>query len=243
MIRHPRATDPPEVFRDRVEAGQMLAGRLQGFARRDDVIVLALPRGGVPVGFEVAVRLQVPLDVLIVRKLGVPGREELAMGAIASGDIEVHEDSVIRMYGIPRETISAVARRERVELERRSRLYRGDRPLPELKDRIVILVDDGIATGSTMRAAVAALRKANVRAVVVATPVASGEAVDALWREADQVVTVRVPEMFMGIGLFYGNFEQTTDDEVVALLARSSARFGTQVQTGMVHATRAGRSS
>ena len=228
MIRSHRnaGNGGPEFFRDRVEAGRLLAARLLGFSHRDDVIVLALPRGGVPVGFEVAVRLQVPLDVLIVRKLGVPGCEELAMGAIATGGIEVEDANVIRTYGISREQIARAASQAHAELERRDRLYRGSRPLPELKDRIVILVDDGIATGSTMRAAVAAVRQAGARSIIVATPVASGQAVDELWTEADEVVTVLVPESLMGIGQFYGDFDQTSDDEVIALLSRAAGRHG-----------------
>ena len=207
-------------FRQRFEAGALLADRLAVHAGRDDVIVLALPRGGVPVGFEVAQRLQAPLDVLVVRKLGVPGHEELAMGAIATGGIEYRDESVIASLQVPPVRIADVVRRERTELARRERAYRGDRPFPRLAGRTVIVVDDGIATGSTMRAAVRALRTRRPAAIIVAAPVASESAIEALSPDVTAVVTLLIPEDFFAIGQFYEDFGQTTDEEVKDLLAR-----------------------
>jgi putative phosphoribosyl transferase len=209
-------------FRDRTEAGRLLGQELDEYGRRDDVIVLALPRGGVPVGFEIARRLSVPLDVFIVRKLGVPWHPELAMGAIASGGVQVLNDDVVRAYGIPSYAIREVAEHEQRELERRARDYRGDRPFPDLRGRTVILVDDGLATGSTMRAAVAAVRKQNPATVVVAVPVAAAETCELLRGEADRVVCLRKPEPFSAVGLWYHDFSQTTDEEVRSLLAAAS---------------------
>lgn len=208
-------------FRHRVEAGRLLADKLGAYAGREDVLILALPRGGVPVGFEVARQLKAPLDVLIVRKLGVPGHEELAMGAITIGGVEYRDESVIASLAVPPTSIAEVVRRERAELARREHAYRGDRPFPRLEGRTVIVVDDGIATGSTMRAAVRALQTKRPAAIIVASPVASASAMLALQPEVDAVVTLLIPEDFFAIGQFYDDFSQTTDEEVKALLARS----------------------
>ena len=208
-------------FRNRTEAGRVLADELKRYANRDDVIVLALPRGGVPVAFEVAHALHAPLDVFVVRKLGVPGHEELAMGAIASGGVLVIEPSVVEDLSIPMEVILDVAAREEQERLRREREYRGDRPAPEVRGRTVILVDDGLATGSTMRAAVAALKKLQPAKIVVAVPVAVRSTCEELAEEVDEVVCARTPEPFYGVGEWYADFSQTTDEEVRELLARA----------------------
>jgi putative phosphoribosyl transferase len=209
------------LFENRAEAGRLLGKALQAYAGRQDVIVLALPRGGVPVGFEVARLLAAPLDLLLVRKLGTPGREELAMGAIASGGVSVLNKDVVTSCWIDDETIEAVAVRERRELERRERLYRGERPVPEIKGCCVILVDDGLATGATMLAGVAALRQRLPARIVVAVPVASARAVERLRTEADEVVCLAVPEPFLAVGQWYREFGQTDDEEVKALLAQA----------------------
>ena len=208
-------------FRNRTEAGRVLAQELSAYANRDDVIVLALPRGGVPVAFEVAHALHAPLDVFVVRKLGVPGHEELAMGAIASGGVLVIEPSVVEDLSIPMEVVLDVAAREEQERLRREREYRGDRPAPEVRGRTVILVDDGLATGSTMRAAVAALKKSQPAKIVVAVPVAVRSTCEELAEEVDEVVCARTPEPFYGVGEWYADFSQTTDEEVRELLARA----------------------
>jgi putative phosphoribosyl transferase len=210
-------------FSDRREAGRRLAALLQPLASEPDVIVLGLPRGGVPVAYEVAQALDAPLDVFVVRKLGVPGHEEYAMGAIASGGIRVLNHEVVRQLQIPSGAVEAVERDERRELERRERLYRDDRPVPSLRDRTVVLVDDGLATGSTMLAAVQAVRTQRPRRIVVAVPVASREAHDAMNRQADACVCVSTPDPFYGVGLWYLNFNQTTDEEVQELLAAARA--------------------
>jgi predicted phosphoribosyltransferase len=209
-------------FRDRREAGRELAARLERYAGREDVLVLALPRGGVPVAYEVARALDAPLDIFLVRKLGVPGHEELAMGAIASGGVRVLNQSVIDALGIAPEDVEAVARAEGQELRRRLRAYRGDRPPPEVRDRVVVLVDDGLATGSSMRAAVAALRRQGPAWVVVAVPVGAPSTCAALAEEADEVVCARTPEPFYSVGLWYADFTQTTDEEVRELLGRAA---------------------
>jgi predicted phosphoribosyltransferase len=211
----------PARFQDRRQAGLVLAQRLREYADRPDVIVLALPRGGVPVGFEVARELRLPLDVFVVRKLGVPGQEELAMGAIASGGVVVRNDEVVEALGISDELIDLVAERERRELERREQLYRDDRPPPEVRDKILLLVDDGVATGSTMRAAVAALRRLGPSQIIVAVPTAASQTYEILGREADSCVCVMTPEPFRAVGLWYDDFSQTTDEEVRELLARA----------------------
>lgn len=209
-------------FQNRVEAGQMLAKRLTKYANRPDVLVLALPRGGVPVGYEVAQALNAPLDVFVVRKLGVPGHEELAMGAIASGGVRVLNGSVIKGLNIPDDVIDAVAEREFCELERRERAYRDDRPAPEVQGRTVILVDDGIATGSTMKAAVEALRQLEARRIVVATPTAALSTVREMRQDVDEFLAVMTPADFAGVGQGYEDFSQTSDEEVRDLLEKGS---------------------
>jgi putative phosphoribosyl transferase len=206
------------IFADRKAAGQRLAQLVSKYAGRDDVIVFALPRGGIPVGFEVARALGAPLDVFVVRKLGVPGHEELAMGAIASGGVVVLSRDLIDQIGVPEEWIQRVIDGERRELERRELMYREGRPLPDVRGRIVILVDDGLATGATMQAAIAALRRLGPARVVVAVPVAPVETCQALSRQADEMVCAETPEPFRAVGLWYDDFSQTTDDEVRALL-------------------------
>jgi len=206
------------AFKDRHEAGIALAGLLQGYARRNDVVVLALPRGGVPVAHEVATALHVPLDVFSVRKLGVPGHPELAMGAIASGGVQVLNDDVLAWYRPSADTLEAVARVEMRELARRERLYREGRPLMLVEGRTVILVDDGLATGSTMRAAVEAVRQLHARQVVVAAPVGAPDTCQALRRLADDVVCALTPDQFTAVGAWYLDFSETTDDEVRRLL-------------------------
>lgn len=210
---------PPVPFRDRREAGQKLAEKLSGYAGDPRVIVLALPRGGVPVGWEVARALGVPLDVFVVRKLGVPGFEELAMGAVASGGVRVLNDEVVFGLRIPDEVIEDVEARERAELERRERLYRGGRALADVRGRTVILVDDGLATGSTMLAAVRALRQRGPARIVVAVPTAPPDTCRNLSREADEVICYMTPEPFFGVGGWYEDFSQTSDDEVRELLS------------------------
>jgi putative phosphoribosyl transferase len=204
------------AFKDRTHAGRVLADKLKHYRDNPDVVVLALPRGGVPVAFEVAQTLHAPLDVFIVRKLGVPGHEEYAMGAIATGGVRVLNPDLAGM--IPSSVVDAVAAREQQELERRERLYRGDRPPVQIAGRIVILVDDGLATGSTMRAAVTAIRKQNPQRIVVAVPVAAPETCDEFRAEVDEVICASTPEPFRAVGLWYDNFDQTSDEEVHALL-------------------------
>ncbi len=208
-------------FQDRYEGGRVLAEHLREYAGRPGVVVLALPRGGVPVAAEVARRLRAPLDVLLVRKLGTPGHEELAMGAIASGGMRVLNREVVDELNIHRDQIEATTRRETRELQRREQRYREGRPPPDVRGRTVILVDDGLATGTTMRAAVAALRVLEPAAIVVAVPVASAEACTSLAQVADRLICVRMPEPFYSVGLWYRDFAQTEDDEVRALLAQA----------------------
>lgn len=213
-------------YTDRTAAGERLAGALVPLAGREDVLVLALPRGGVPVAAPVAAALGAPLDVFVVRKLGVPGREELAMGALASGGLRVLNDDVLAIAGLGAEQIEAVTRRERQELERREELYRGGRGAPDPSGRTVVIVDDGLATGSTMRAAVRALRRAGAARIVVAVPVAPPQACAELAAEADAVVCPAQPEPFAAVGAWYENFAQTTDDEVRALLEAAALSRG-----------------
>ena len=208
----------PVRFRDRSDAGRRLAEQLAEYADRADVRVLALPRGGVPVGWEVARALGAPLDVFLVRKLGIPGHEELAMGAIASGGVRVLNRQVVDTFSIPERTVAAVAATEQEELERREREYRAGRAAPDVRGRTVILVDDGLATGSTMRAAVAALRAQEPGELVVAVPVGAAETCSELAREVDRVVCAATPEPFLAVGLWYEDFAQTTDEEVRSLL-------------------------
>ncbi|HEY1170801.1 MAG TPA: phosphoribosyltransferase family protein [Verrucomicrobiae bacterium] len=206
-------------FRDRFQAGRELAAYLTQYAH-DDVIVLALPRGGVPVAYEVARELQCPLDVFMVRKLGLPGHEELAMGAIATGGVQVLNQRVVRQSGISTEAIRRVGEEELRELERREELYREGRAMLDLHGRTVILVDDGMVTGSTMRAAVLALRHLEAAKVVAAVPVAAPQALARMQPHVGEVVTVVVPEEFTAVGEFYQDFEQTSDEEVCGLLHR-----------------------
>src|SRR5262245_52558750 len=196
------------LFQNRHDAGRHLAARLTDYAGRDDVLVLALPRGGVPVGYEVAQALGAPLDVFLVRKLGVPGREELAMGAIASGDIRVVNTDVVRALGIPPDVIDLVAAEETAELDRRAREYRDDRPAPDVAGKVVLLVDDGLATGSTMRAAALAVRQLGPAKVVIAVPVGAAETCAAITDVADAVVCAVTPEQFSAVGLWYADFSQ-----------------------------------
>jgi predicted phosphoribosyltransferase len=212
------------MFADRREAGRDLATRLSGYAGRTDTIVLGLPRGGVPVAYEVACALDAPLDVFVVRKLGVPGHRELAMGAIASGDVIVLNDEVVRHLGIAPGIIDRVVTEERVELARRERVYRGDRPPLEVGGRTVILIDDGIATGSTMLAAVEALAALGPARSVVAVPVASDSACRALQARVDELICAAPLEPFFAIGQLYRNFNQTSDEEVQNLLGASPPR-------------------
>jgi predicted phosphoribosyltransferase len=211
-------------FEDRTEAGRQLAAYLMAYANRPDVIVLGLPRGGVPVAFEVAQALNAPLDVFVVRKLGVPGHEELAMGAIATGDVVVLNEDVVEGLRIPDSVLERVAAEERQELLRREGIYRGNRPPPDLRGRIVILVDDGLATGSTMRAAVEAIRRQGPARIVVAVPVAAAETCEQFRHEgvADEVICLRTPEPFYAVGLWYQDFSPTTDQEVRDLLWRAA---------------------
>jgi predicted phosphoribosyltransferase len=211
-------------FRNRYEAGEFLAEQLTTYANKPNVIVLALPRGGVPVGAQVAKRLNVPIDVFVVRKLGVPGHPELAMGAIATGGVRVFNGDVINSLRIPDEVIEAVTAEEFEELQRRERSYRDDLPPPEVEGKIVIIVDDGIATGSTMVAAVAALRQLGAGRVVVAAPTIARSTYDYLRKNADDVVAVIVPEEFYGVGQWYEDFSQTTDEEVHQLLGEMNHR-------------------
>src|SRR6266496_3656279 len=202
------------IFRDRKDGGRQLATRLKDYANRSDVVVLALPRGGVPVAYEVAKQLDAPLDLFLVRKLGVPGYEELAMGAIASGGVCVINEDVVCTLDIPDEVIYAVAKHEQHELERRERAYRGDRPSPDVKGHTVILVDDGLATGSTMRAAVRALRKQGPARIVVAVPVSAPQTCEEFKSEVDETVCAATPRMFNGVARWYEAFSQTSEDEV-----------------------------
>ena len=206
-------------FRDRREAGRQLAQHLASYAKRLDVIVLALPRGGVPVAYEVARALHTPLDVFLVRKLGLPGHEEFAMGAVASGNVRVLNREAVEQLHIPQKVIDAVAERELRELERRERMYRDDRPLPDVRGKTVILVDDGLATGSTMRAAAAALRQQGPARLVVAVPAGSPETCAEFSAEVDEIVCAITPDPFYAVGVWYDDFTQTTDEEVRALLA------------------------
>lgn len=209
-------------FRDRREAGVLLADRLGQFAGRDDVVVLGLPRGGVPVAYEVARALHTPLDVFVVRKLGMPGHPEFAIGAIASGGVRVLNEELIRSYRIPPAAVDRIVIAEQQELQRRERAYRGARPPNPVAGRTVILIDDGLATGSTMRAAVLAVRRLLPAEIVVAVPVGAAEACRALDEVADDVVCARMPAPFHAVGLWYQNFDQTTDEEVRELIAAAA---------------------
>jgi predicted phosphoribosyltransferase len=218
------------IFRNRKEAGRELAKKLERYARRDDVIVLALPRGGVPVGFEVAQFLGAPLDVFLVRKLGVPGYEELAMGAIATGGVRVLNQSVVSALRVSPETIDQVTAREEEELKRRENLYRGTKDPVAVRGKTVIVVDDGLATGSTMRAAVMALKGLHPAEIVVAAPVAARDTCDSFVNDVDSAcISVLTPEHFDGVGRWYLDFSQTNDDEVRQLLAAAHGPLNRQV--------------
>jgi putative phosphoribosyl transferase len=211
-------------FCDRTEAGQFLAESLTGYANREDVVVLALPRGGVPVAAEVAERLNAPLDVFVVRKLGLPSHPELAMGAIASGGARVFNGEVVNALRIPDEVIDAVSAEELIELQRRERAYRSGLPPLEVEGRTVIVVDDGVATGSTMLAAISALRQLNAARIVVAAPVIAASSYREIQRKADEVAAVMIPERFYAVGQWYEDFSQTSDEEVRDLLAEVARR-------------------
>jgi predicted phosphoribosyltransferase len=216
-----RRPAPQLPFLDRRDAGRQLAERLDAYGGRDDVVVLALPRGGVPVAYEVATHLGAPLDVFVVRKLGVPGHEELAMGAVASGGIRVLNEQVVRAVGVRPEQVDRVTQAQLTVVAEREHAYRDDRPPPPVAERTVILVDDGLATGATMRAGVEALRQQHPAQLVVAVPVAAVEACAALGDLVDETVCMATPADFVAVGLWYRNFAQTTDDEVRALLDRA----------------------
>ncbi|MBE9034317.1 phosphoribosyltransferase [aff. Roholtiella sp. LEGE 12411] len=213
------------LFQDRRLAGEFLAGELAAYANRPDVVVLGLPRGGVPVAFEVCQALNAPLDVLVVRKLGVPEQEELAMGAIASGGVQILNEYIVNEVKISDEVIARIAVQEQRELERRERLYRGDKPDVNLWGRTVILVDDGLATGATMWAAIVAVRKQQPAKIVVAVPVAALETCQVLEAEVDEMVYIATPSPFYSVSLWYDNFPQTTDEEVRNLLTKATNNY------------------
>ena len=210
------------MFTNRSEAGRILASKLRHYKGRADVVILALPRGGIRVAYEIGKELEAPVDVFVVRKLGVPGQEELAMGAIATGDVRIINYDVVNELGINQETIDRVTDQERQELRRREQLYRGDRKPPVLAGKSIILVDDGIATGSTMRAAIAALRQLGPARLIVAVPVAAAETYREIGAEVDEIVCPETPEVFFAISEWYERFEQTTDDEVRDLLSKAA---------------------
>jgi putative phosphoribosyl transferase len=212
------------TFRDRTEAGRLLADRLRAYERQPDAIVLALPRGGVPVAYEVATSLKLPLDIFVVRKLGVPGYKELAMGAIASGGVRVLNEDVLRALPGADQMVAEVTMQETRELERRERDYRGDRPPPELSGRVVILIDDGLATGATMLAAIAALRTKTPAKIIVAVPVCPPETLPEIEQVADETVALFAPNWFRGVGQFYEDFAQIGDEEVRVFLARAAEK-------------------
>jgi len=219
---------PDLPFRDRVHAGQLLAERLKAYAGGRDVVILALPRGGVPVAREIATRLNAPLDVFLVRKLGTPGQEELAMGAIAPGGVRVLNDDVVQSLRLSRQVIDAVAATEAKELARRERLYRAGRPPTDVAGRIVILVDDGLATGSTMRAAVKALRGAKPKRIIAAVPVAAPAACSQMAGEVDELVCLHAPDLFYSVGSWYEDFSQTSDVEIREALTAEKVQNATR---------------
>jgi len=226
------------IYRDRIEAGKLLAAHLAHYANRDDLLVLALPRGGVPVAYEVAKALRAPLDIFLVRKLGVPGYEELAMGAIATGGVRILNDDVVEQLFIPAGVIDSVSANELRELERRERAYRGNRPEPEVRGKTVILVDDGLATGSTMRAAVAALRQQRPARIIVAVPVSAPQTCDEYRMGVDEIVCATTPEPFYGVGRWYKDFSQTTDEEVRDLLEQGRNNYASVLeQEQMAHSS------
>ena len=210
------------IFRDRTEAGQVLASKLTKYLDQVNTVILALPRGGVPVAYEIGKELGLPVDIFVVRKLGVPGYEELAMGAIASGGVRHINRDVVDQLRIDSDTIEAASRREQKEIERREELYRGQRPPVDVRDKTVILVDDGLATGSTMRAAIAALRQHRPARIIVAVPAAAPQTCSEIAAEVDEIICAATPEPFYAVGQWYREFSQTTDEEVRELLARAS---------------------
>jgi putative phosphoribosyl transferase len=216
------------LFTNRTEAGEQLALRLRKYANRDDAIVLATPRGGVPVAFEVATELKLPLDIFVLRKLGVPGHEELAFGAIASGGVRVIDPDIVEAYGITPSDIERVIRKEEEEMQRRESAYRGARPPLDVSGRTAILVDDGIATGASIRAGIRALRQLNPARIVVAVPVAPPSTCARLKFEAEELVCLQMPEQFYGVGQFYIDFSEVKDEEVIELLARAWRQNGEQ---------------
>jgi predicted phosphoribosyltransferase len=211
-----------ERFTDRRDAGRVLARKLSAYKGQTDVFILALPRGGVPVAYEVALALNAPLDIFLVRKLGLPGREELAVGAIASGGVRVLNHDIIRVLNVPEEVINIVAQRELLELGRREQRYRGDRPPPDVHGRKVILIDDGLATGASMRAAVVGIRAQDPGRIIIAVPVASQELCDAFEFEVDEMVCAMTPDPFLGVSRWYEDFSQTTDEEVRLFLEQAN---------------------
>lgn len=229
------------IFTNRTEAGRELARLLTRYANRPDVIVLGVPRGGIPVAFEVATTLRVPLDIFVLRKLGVPGHEELAFGAIASGGVRVLDSDVINSLGLSQLDIETVTAAEKQELKRRERIYRGGRSALDLQGLVVILVDDGIATGSSIRAAIRAIRQMNPARIVVATPVAPDSTCIRLRSEVDELVCAETPEYFYGVGQFYEDFSQVSDEEVTELLDRAAPRSGAPAQQDAVPASRGAR--
>ena len=214
-------------FKNRSDAGKKLAAKLHIYADRSDTVVLGLPRGGIPVAFEVARELGVPLDVFVVRKLGVPGHEELAMGAIASGNVVIMNESIVHSLGISKESFDSVVKQQKIELKRREQMYRGVRGHIDVKDRTVILVDDGLATGATMKAAIAALRLQKPKNIVVAVPAAAPETCEEMGQKSEDIVCAITPDPFFSVGSWYEDFSQTTDEEVQRLL-RTAYRFEKQ---------------
>lgn len=213
------------LFQDRTDAGRQLAQKLNEYVGREDVVVLALPRGGVPVAYEVAQALQAPLDIFLVRKLGLPGHEELAMGAVASGGVRILNQEMIKAMRIPGEVIDAVSEREQQELSRREQLYRDDNPSPSLHDQVAILVDDGLTTSSGMAAAVAALRAREPEEIVVAVPVAAADSCEEFAQRVDRMICLETPDPFFGVGLWYEDFTQVGDEQVRNLLTQAAERF------------------
>lgn len=210
-----------QIFRDRTQAGRLLASQLVRFVNRPNLLILALPRGGVPVAFEIACALHAPLDVFLVRKLGVPGQEELAMGAIASGNVRILQPEVVSGLGIPPSVIETVTAEKMRELARRERAIRGDRPNPQIRNREIILVDDGLATGSTVYAAVASLKQQHPQSIIVAVPVAARKACEEFRSAVDEIICLRTPEPFLAVGLWYEMFPQLTDEEVREFLKKA----------------------
>lgn len=213
------------LFKDRTDAGQQLAEELLTLADRDDVVILALPRGGVVLGYEISNRLHAPLDLILVRKLGVPWQEELALGAIASNNIRIINKSIVDSLNISSEDIEQIAAREQHELERRNELYRKGKPFPDLKDKIVVIVDDGIATGATVRAAIKVVESFEPKKIIVAVPVASSSVYKEIPDENVQLLVLKTPEPFFGIGMWYGEFSQVTDEQVIDLLTKANQQL------------------